>query len=321
MFLAVSSHRRPILGCAGLLLFASACSALDPSASIVRTGSEGTAEPADLVVCGEFFDDFDYRGTDDPLLSSRGWYVRTYSGGPGVEGAVWDEKNVSFADEDGQTLLRLSAATNGTPGGTIQAEVGTSERKFSEGTYAARVRFTDEPASGPDGDTVVQAFHTITPLEYDDDPNYSELDFEYLPNGGWTKDGPTLFTTSWNTYHNEPEWGGDRLQDTVNASQAGWHDLVVQVTDGTARYYLDGDRVAEHGGRYYPVSPMSIVFNQWFVELTGHYGGTSVYEQDVDWVYYVAEESVPPAEVAARVEERRELGVAHTDEVDPACGA
>ena len=36
-----------------------------------------------------------------------------------------------------------------------------------------------------DGDQVVQTFYTITPYLEPLDPDYSEMDYEYLPNGGW----------------------------------------------------------------------------------------------------------------------------------------
>ncbi|MFC7327507.1 glycoside hydrolase family 16 protein [Marinactinospora rubrisoli] len=279
-----------------------------------------TAADAPLASCGVFFDDFAYSGGDDPELAGHGWNVRDYQGGPGVPGAGWTADAVRFPNGQDATLLRLHAATDGTPAGTTQAELAFGERKFFEGTYAARVRFTDAPVTGPDGDRLVQTFFTITPLAADNDPAYSELDFEYLPNGGWGETGPALFFTSWETYQREP-WQADNTHDVARGSFDGWHDLVVQVSGGTVRYHVDGELVAEHGGRYYPDSPMSINFNQWFIDLDAHSGGgRSEYTQDVDYVYYAGDEVLSPAEVGDRVAAQRAAGTERTDTVDGCAG-
>ncbi|MGC5014921.1 hypothetical protein ACLQ2R_29495 [Streptosporangium sp. DT93] len=78
--------------------------------------------------------------------------MRTGSGGPGVPGASWPRQNVSFPALSGANrALRLKAGSGGTAAGTRQSEV-LHRRKFLEGTYAARVKFSDAPVSGPDGD-------------------------------------------------------------------------------------------------------------------------------------------------------------------------
>ena len=82
---------------------------------------------------------------------------------------------------------------------TTQTQI-CHQRKYLEGTYAARVRFTDSPVSGPGGDQIVESFYTISPLKAPMDLDYSELDFEYLPNGGWGIDGPTLYATTWGDF-------------------------------------------------------------------------------------------------------------------------
>src|SRR5436190_9468570 len=129
---------------------------------------------------GILFDDFNYRGPDDRALHRRQWDVRTTRGGPGLPDASWSKSGVSFVDDpdrSGNRLLQLTAATDGTPAHTQQAEI-CHQRKFYEGTYASRVRFTDTPLSGPTGDHIVQTFFTITPLRFDLDWEYGELDFE-----------------------------------------------------------------------------------------------------------------------------------------------
>ncbi len=258
---------------------------------------------------GVLFDDFSYTNSADPRLSQRGWTVRSSSGGPGVPGATWSPSAVTFPGG----LLTLDSSTNGTGSGTVQTELSTSARKFREGTYGARVRFSDAPTSGPDGEHIVQTFFTITPLNFNMDPNYGELDFEYLPNGGWGEPGNILYTTSWETYQAEP-WQAVNTHTEERTSFSGWHDLVIQVSGGRMKYYVDGRLFADHGDIYYPETPMWIMFNQWFIDLQG--GSTPrTYRQQVDWVYHSKGEVVPPATVVSRVNAFRTAGTAFQDTV------
>ncbi|NUP01431.1 MAG: hydrolase [Nonomuraea sp.] len=258
---------------------------------------------------GVLFDDFSYSGPADPLLAQRGWTVRSASGGPGVPGATWSPSAISFPGG----LLTLDSSTNGTAGGTVQTELSTANRKFHEGTYAARVRFSDAPASGPDGEHVVQTFFTITPLRADMDPDYGELDFEYLPNGGWGEPSSILYTTSWETYRADP-WQAVNTHSEERASFAGWHDLVIQVAGGRIKYYVDGRLFGDHGDIYYPETPMWIMFNQWFIDLQSA-TGTRTYRQQADWLYYSKNEVVAPADVTARVAALRASGTTFKDTV------
>lgn len=274
----------------------------------------GTVIPADAAPTAELFDDFSYSGPGDPRLAQRGWYVRSGGGGPGVPGAAWSRDHVSFPTADGGQVLELKASTEGASGATVQSEV-SHQRKFAEGTYAARVRFADTPVSGPDGDETVQSFFTITPLDAPMDPDYGELDFEYLPNGGWGESGPTLFMTTWETYQPDP-WLADNVHGTVSASLDGWHDLVIHVAGGRVTYYLDGTVVADHGDEFYPETSMSISFNHWFIAGGLVADGTPrEYLEQVDYVYFTEDEVVPPAEVTARVQQFRAGSVGWVDTV------
>jgi hypothetical protein len=267
-------------------------------------------DPTDPPLPGaELFDDFSYTSSSDPRLAQRGWTVRSASGGPGVPGATWSPSAISFPDG----LLTMDSRTDGTPGGTVHTELSTAGRKFLEGTYAARVRFTDAPTGGPDGEHVVQTFFTITPLRFDMDPDYGELDFEYLPNGGWGEPSNILYATSWETYRGEP-WEAVNVHTEERASFAGWHDLVIQVSGGRIKYYVDGRLFADHGGIYYPETPMWIMFNNWFIDLQS-VTGTRTYRQQVDWVYHAAGEVVSPAGVLGRVGALRSEGVSFRDTV------
>jgi hypothetical protein len=265
--------------------------------------------------CGVLFDDFNYSSPSDPALGQRGWSLRGNAGGPGVPGASWSANNISFPTVDGQRVAQMKASTNGTAAGTSMAEFSQSNRRFFEGTYLSRIKFSDAPVSGPDGDTVNQTFYTISPLEGYRDPTYSELDFmEYLPNGGW--DGPQAgYETTWYTYTAEP-WYKDGLSGQQNRSYAGWHDIMATVANGQVTYYVDGAVVATHGGKYYPRKNMSIDFNQWFIDLTGHQGaGTSVWQQSIDYVYHAKKQVLTPAQASAAVNAYRSAGTAHTDNV------
>jgi hypothetical protein len=258
---------------------------------------------------GVLFDDFTYTNSSDPRLAQRGWTVRGSSGGPGVPGATWSPSAITFPGG----LLTLDSSTNGTASGTVHTELSTANRKFFEGTYGARVRFTDAPTSGPDGEHVVQTFFTITPLRFNLDPDYGELDFEYLPNGGWGEPSNILYATSWETYQAEP-WQAVNTHTEERASFAGWHDLVMQVANGRIKYYVDGRLFADHGGIYYPETPQWIMFNQWFIDLQAA-TGTRTYRQQVDWVYHAKNEVVSPAGVLTRVNDLRAEGAAFRDTV------
>ena len=262
------------------------------------------------------FDDFTYASKQQ--LRKHGWIIRTEPGWPGVPGATWKEEGVSIlkdSDQPNNRFLRMTSATDGTSANTTQTQI-CQQRKFFEGTYAARVRFTDEPAAGPDGDQVVQSFYTISPLKAPMDPDYSELDFEYLPNGGWGIDGPTLYSTTWETFSPEPNWKKDNVFQTSNGSRAGWHTLVTQVMDGKVRYYVDGKLFAEHGGEYYPESTMSINFNLWFIRDGAIKSSERrQYQEDIDWVYFQAGVALAPEQVEAEVAALRKRSVKFRDTV------
>ena len=190
------------------------------------------------------------------------------------------------------------------------------QRKYLEGTYAARVRFTDKPVAGPGGDQLVQSFYTISPLKAPMDPDYSELDFEYLPNGGWGIDGPTLYATTWETFSPEPNWKKDNVYRTMNGSQAGWHTLVMQVKDRKVRYFVDGKFYVEHSEDYYPEDTMSINFNLWFIR-DGAIKSTErrTYQEDIDWVFHQAEAVLTPEQVEETVTMLRREKVKFRDTV------
>jgi Carbohydrate-binding module family 5/12/Glycosyl hydrolases family 16 len=295
------------------------------AAALVATAGSAVAivvaAPASqAAACAVLFDDFYYSAHTDPNLTARGWVPRSYAGGPGVPGANWAPGNVAFPTVNGEKVAQLTSSTDGTSGGTTQSELYQSQQRFFEGTYASRIRFTDAPISGTDGDHIVQTFFTITPLRGDLDPTYSELDIsEYLPNGGWGEVGPINYQTTWYTYRNEP-WFADNVHSSQRVSMDGWHDLVAQVSAGHVKYYVDGVLVGDHSGKYYPRQPMSINFNLWFIDTAGHTSGLSTYIEQIDWLYFAKDEVVAPADVTARAAGYRAAGTRFVDTVATGTG-
>jgi hypothetical protein len=270
----------------------------------------GTAVPASTAPV--LFDDFSYSSTAQ--LAGHGWIVRTRPGWPGVSGANWRRQNVSV----GHGILRMTSSTDGTYAGTTQAQI-CQQRKFREGTYASHVRFRDAPLSGPAGDQPVESFYTISPLRRPLDPDYSEIDFEYLPHGGWG-DPQGVGYAAWETFSPVPNWIAVSSAHRQNRSLNGWHTLVLQVAPGTMTFYVDGSRVAQLGGRYYPEVPMSINYNLWFIPGgLAKTSGLRRYAEDVDWVYHAAGVVLSPAQVKATVAALQEADVSFRDTV-PASG-
>ncbi|MFG2310488.1 cellulose binding domain-containing protein [Streptomyces sp. NPDC048566] len=261
------------------------------------------------------FDDFSYSSSGDPAISAHGWNVRSNSGGPGVPGATWDPSKVTFPTVSGNKVMNLETSTAGTAGSTRQTEVVSKSMKFKNGTYAARVKFSDAPTSGPDGDHVVQTFFTINDLTAPMADDYAEYDFEYLPNGGWGESGNILYTTSWETYNPDP-WQAVNQHTEARRSYAGWHDLVLTIDNSGIAYYIDGQLFGTHDAQYLPERPMSINFNQWLIDLAGQASTTPrAYDEQVDYVLHVKDQVLSPAQVAAKVAAYRTAGTAFVDDV------
>ncbi len=282
-------------------------------AAAFGTLSRAGAADAPASAAQVFFDDFQYRSVAE--FEAHGWTVRTAAGWPGIKGATWRKQNVTFPGE-GRGVLRMTSTTDGTPARTFQTQI-CQQRKFKEGTYAARVHFSPGPASGPPGDGVVESFYAISTVEPPGNPNYSECDFEYLPGGGWGQKQPALFVTTWITAEPRPDGTNDSASGATPGKEAGWHVLVLQVAGGHVRYFLDGRPVGDHSGRCYPREPMSINFNLWFIpDGVGASREPRSYEEDVDWVYFEKGVVLGPDEIQRRVQALRDAGVSRRDTVE-----
>lgn len=303
----MKTYRRTRIGAtAAAVTLALGCTAL---VTLPSTAGAATAEEATL------FDDFDYTDHTDPQIAAHGWSIRSNSGGPGVPGASWAPENVTFSGEGGDSVMNLETSTAGTGESTAQTEILTQSMKFRDGTYAARVKFSDAPTSGPDGDHLVQSFFTINDLKEPMADDYSEYDFEYLPNGGWGESGNTLYTTSWETFRPDP-WEVVNEHSEARQSYDGWHDLVVTIDDSAITYYIDGELFGTHGAQYLPERPMSINFNQWLIDLEGlSSSDPRSYDQQVDYVLHVKDQVLSPAEVSDLVSGYRAAGTTFKDTV------
>ncbi len=283
-----------------------------PTPTRTRTPTATATNPSTSHPANELFDDFNYTGPNDSTMLNFGWATRNDSGGPGPAGSPYQSSNVSFITDPNNAsnkLLRMAATTNGTGAGTTQAQLDWTQYKFLEGTYATRFYMTDAPISGgPDGDEVLQTFFTITPLAYNMDPAYSENDFEYLPNGGWGIAGsPTMWNTTWETYQPDP-WIKDGVSTSTVGSLAGWHDLLMTVSAGHVKYYVDGNLLADHSGKYYPETMMTIDYNIWYIPETlgaAGTGTTRTYIQQADWMYFARNTVLTQAQVNALVADFR----------------
>lgn len=276
--------------------------------AMVLTAFAATLRGAQRAV---LFDDFTYSSTAE--LAPHGWIMRTAPGFPGVPGAQWGPE--SFTLHDG--IIKMTSTTNGVATETRQAQL-CQQRKFLDGTYAARVRFSSTSASGPNGDPYVQSFYLISPSKAPMDPSYAEVDFEYLATGGWGTIKSTMFTTTWDTFQLDP-WIADRTSTNKTGTFDGWHTLVAQVKHGTVRYFIDGHLFGEHGGKVY-TEILSINFNLWFIrDQLKKTSESRSYEEEIDWVYFRAGALLAPAAVDAEVARLRRGGKAFVDTV-PASG-
>jgi len=281
--------------------------------ALLLAGCAATAPPAGTAI---FFDDFSQ--ADLAGVARDGWQVRDKAGHPGVEGASWRPDAIAVVDDPAQAgnrLLRLRARTDGSSEGTRHAQL-CHARKYFEGSYAARIRFSDRPLAGPDGDVIVQTFYLGSPLRFDFDPQYSEVDWEYLPNGGWGDTRTRLYGVTWQTVQLKP-WNAFNQAHEEYRALDGWHVLAMQVAGGHVRFFLDGIELARHGGRNYPAVPMSLNFNLWFSPGALLAGTTAerIYVQDVDWVYHAKDRVLSPAQIESAVAALRRTGTARADTV------
>ncbi|WP_181442366.1 FG-GAP-like repeat-containing protein [Streptomyces tateyamensis] len=319
-----------LLACAATALGPTGATAAPLAPATLNVGSPSVA----TAPVGTLFDDFHYNtDTSDPAFAAHGWTPRDgqLGSGPGPQDPVtkavladWSKDNVTFPFDPsvGGPVMQLRATNDGRT--AHQAQVSTTQRKFTTGTYAARVYFNDQPTSGDPGARPVEAFYTIAPENPLRRDLYSELDNEYLPAGGWSgaSTNPSLWTTSW--YHvAEPaakiaeDKANFNNHDAVNHLQ-GWHTLEMTVATASggaeaATFYLDGAPYFPADPSYAPREPMTIDFNTWFTALAP--GHPSTWDEKVSWVYYTNTGALPPTQLDGQVSSFHTAGTHFVDTV------
>jgi hypothetical protein len=229
-----------------------------------------------------FFDDFGH--TDQDALEAGGWTVRTAAGAPGIRGASWG--GVSFVGTGDARVLRLTATTDGTPGGTTQAEVCHAP-KVRNGTSAARVRFSEVAGS----DVALEAFAARGARQGAE----GEFAFEYRSGAGVRELDVAR---------------PDGKRRTFPGGPGGWHVLVAQVDDRAIAYFVDGERIATpRGAGSGPASALG--FGVWFEQVRA--GGTRTVVEDVDWIFHQANVALHPRDVLPAVASLRRIGIGFED--------
>ncbi len=251
----------------------------------------------------EFFDDFSQ--PDLGALRADGWVLRAGTGHPGMAGSRFAAEQIAVGGGE----LKLTLATDGTPAGTRQPQL-CAARKFFIGTTSARVRLRD---TAERGDPVVQAFYQASPLKHDFDPEFSEVDFEYLPHGGWGAADTRLYGVVWQTVRIEP-WLSFNSTGQSMGSHDGWQLLTMQVEAGRVRHYVNGKLLNEAAGRNVPVQPMAISFSHWLA-AGAKAGEPREHSFEVDWVLHEAGRSLSPAQMQARAAQLKRQGKARVDTV------
>lgn len=282
------------------------------------------------------FDDFNY--SNNTQFANNGWRVRTWNGGPGLANGTWSANNISFVTDPAapsNKFMRLKAGTNingstisnnnSTTGSVSQAEVARVEQIYKNGTWAARMYFNDAPSTGPDGDTVIQTFFGLTDYIELAEP-YSEIDFEYLPNGGWWSGSAT--PSMWSGTFRIVDWSDESNHGVTRTpgSLQGWRTLVMQVTDGHISFYIDGVYQTSFSGDVAPDYPMYIMFQLWFsndcfdgaCNTRGFINNSNYreYYEDVDWVYFEKDNIVPPSEIPQKVATLRAAGTSYVQNIN-----
>ena len=147
-------------------------------APVIGQGDETSRDRRALL-----FDDFSYTSLE--AFIGNEWVARTSKGWPGVEGAIW-EGALSFVDDEsrpGNRVLRMTASTDGThyAAGAILPPAQILRRYVRGACALSRIVRSSDPMATRSSKRSTRS----TPLKAPLDPDYSEQDFEYLPNGGW----------------------------------------------------------------------------------------------------------------------------------------
>lgn len=244
------------------------------------------------------FDDFNYESiTDTELTSFNKWTVVNGLNGPPTN-AIYDRNNVGFINDPNNSenkIMTLSTTVNGATNAITHSRVQTQGYEYFEGTYAARVYYSETPFGYKDAN--IQTFYTIVGSHLSGDGSkYSELDFEYMASDKWgiSQTGEqVMYLTSWNRYIANP-WQAWKEYWYEKTSYEGWHTFVVSCNDGTnVNYWIDGILVTtmtvtnNDGTSVYPRNPMQVAFANWvWNSAIGESTDNRTTTMEVDWVLF-----------------------------------
>ncbi len=257
-----------------------------------------------------FFDDFRYGFAEESAKPEDiGWRLVNYKSEPPQGKAVYKRSNIDFLDDESDPLDRIMRLHSTTDGTTLLEEPTSNSRiettiRFLYGTYAAGMRFTDDPIVWHD--TCVQTFYTYYGA---DDDSYSECDFEFLAWDTWSD--PDATRTMWNvTWKNKDDRHRDATPE-LGLTDNEFHVLFMHVSRDKVEYFLDGVSMATAEGQYPPEHDMNISFANWLYQVSDDIGTASrTYSMDVDWVFHAIDDlTLNQSQILNIVSQYREKGI------------
>ena len=276
------------------------------------------------------FDDFNYTSPSDAQFGAfNKWNIINGTSSP-IFGSTYSKNNITIETDAAianNKLVTLSTVFTGATKDYSNSRIETGDMTYFEGTYAARVYFTDNPNVYKDGN--IQTFYTITDYSlHEDGTKYSEIDFEYMASDYWgtgTSSDKVMYMTSWNHVIEDP-WDAYKAYLSPKGSLAGWHTLVVSAADKkNVKFYIDGvlkGQVSVTDGdnskknktlSVYPRTNMQVAFANWiYNDGNGGLGSSTVNRTStmkVDWVMYYKDQDLNPTQVDTYVADYRTRGL------------
>ncbi|PKV50191.1 putative secreted protein (Por secretion system target) [Aquimarina sp. MAR_2010_214] len=266
------------------------------------------------------FDDFNYNAINDSEFGKfNKWNVINGVSGP-PEGGLYLANNVRFKNDPNNNtnrLMTLSTTVNGQTKASTHSRVETAGFEYFEGTYSARVYYSDLPYKYKDAN--IQTFYTIVSSALGNDGSrYSELDFEYMASDKWgiSKDNKVMYLTSWNRYIPDP-WQAWKRYFAYQKSFEGWHVFTVSCTDGeNVKYWIDDEYMGamsttdNDGSSVYPRSNMQVAFANWiWNNVVGDSSENRTTTMEVDWVLFSKNQELLPQQVKNLVGTYRSQGI------------
>ncbi len=266
------------------------------------------------------FDDFTYTGLNDAQLPTfNQWNIINGISGP-PEGGQYSRDNIAFVTDPGNSgnkLMSLRTTVNGQTKATTHARIETAGFDYFEGTYAARVYFSDTPYDFQDAN--IQTFYTIVGSQLGGDGSrYSELDFEYMASDKWgiSPNNKVMYLTAWNRYIANP-WQAWKRYFSSQQSYAGWHTYTVSCTDGAnVKFWIDNTYMGamsttdSDGTSVYPRNPMQVAFANWiWNNVVGSSTQIRETKMQVDWVLFYKNQEKTPQQIADVVATYRSQGL------------